>query len=97
MIPVAKLFYNLIEDLISKSKITVTEIEQLKTKEYTKNLFNSTDYPAVANNRTDNMGNSTQKRYRKKSLSFEGIDIYISTQFFEQDRDAVIKWYKSHI
>lgn len=43
------------------------------------------------------MGNSTQKRYRKKSLSFEGIDIYISTQFFEQDRDAVIKWYKSHI
>lgn len=39
MIPVAKLFYNLIEDLISKSKITVTEIEQLKTKEYTKNFI----------------------------------------------------------
>ena len=97
LIPIAKLFYNLIEDLISRLKITVTEIEQLKTKEYTKYLFPSSDYPAVANNRTDNMGNSTQKRYRKKSLSFEGVDIYISTQFFEQDRDAVIKWYKSHI
>lgn len=97
ILPVAKLFYNLIEDLIAKSKITATEIEQLKTKEYTKSLFHSTDYPAIANNRTDNMGNSTQKRYRKQSLSFEGVDIYISTQFFDSDRESVIKWYKNHI
>jgi uncharacterized protein with ParB-like and HNH nuclease domain len=97
LIPVAKLFYNLVEDLVAKSMITVEEMEKLKTKEYTKSLFQATDYPAVANARSDNMGNSTQKRYRAKALSFNGADIYISTQFFDSDRDAVIEWYKEHI
>lgn len=97
LLPVGKLFFNFIEDLISKSKIAVSEMEQLKTKEYTKSLFHATDYPAVANNRTDNMGNSAHKRYRAKALQFDGADIYISTQFFESDRDAVIQWYKEHL
>lgn len=97
LLPVAKLLYNLFEDLVNKSKITADEVEKLKTKEYTKSLFHSTDYPAVANNRTDNMGNSTQKRYRAKAINFEGKEIYISTQFFDSDRDAVIEWYKSHM
>lgn len=96
LIPVAKLFYYFVEDLVSKSNITAEEVENLKTKEYTKALFHATDYPAIANNRNDNMGNSTQKRYRAKALSFNGIDIYISTQFFDSDRDAIIEWYKSH-
>lgn len=97
LLPVAKLFYNLIEDLFEKSKITASEVKKLKTKEYTKLLFKATDYPAVANNRTDNMGNSSHKRYRAKELYFNGADIYISTQFFESDREAVIEWYKDHL
>ena len=62
MLPVAKLFYNLIDDLIRNSKIDATEIEKLKTKEYTKSLFKSTDYPAIANNVDDNKGNSVHKQ-----------------------------------
>ena len=96
-ISVAKLFYNFIEILINKDKIESSEIENLKLKDYTKKLFHSTDYPAIANNRTDNMGNSLQKRYRAKSLDFKGKEIYISTQFFNSDRSAVINWYKEHI
>ena len=96
LIPVAKLFYYFVEDLISKSNITAEEVENFKNKEYTKSLFHATDYPAIANNRKDNIGNSTQKRYRAKTLSFNGSDIYISTQFFESDRDAIIEWYKDH-
>lgn len=97
MIPVAKLFYNLIADLISNGKITASEIEELKTKEHTKELFQASDYPAIANNRLDNRGNSAQKRYRAKALYFEDKEIYISTQFFDSDRDSVIEWYKAHI
>lgn len=97
MLPVAKLFYNLVEDLISKSKITTAEIEKLKTKEYTKSLFKATDYPAFADNVTDNMGNSSHKRYRAKELHFNDKDIYVSTQFFESDRETVISWYKEHL
>ena len=97
MIPVAKLFFNLVADLVEKDKITGEEIEKLKTKEYTKTLFKSTDYPAIANNRNDNMGNSTRKRYRAKEIKFNGTDIFISTQFFDADREAVIDWYKNHL
>lgn len=97
MLPVAKLFYNLMEELIDKSKITASEVEKLKTKEYTKALFKATDYPAVADNRTDNRGNSSHMRYRAKKLNFKGADIYVSTQFFESDREAVIEWYKEHL
>lgn len=97
MLPVSKLFYNLVEELIRQANITELEIEQLKTKEYTKSLFKATDYPAIANNRTDNMGNSLKKRYRTKELQFNGKNIYISTQLFETDRNAVIEWYKAHL
>ena len=97
MFLVSILFYNLVDDLINKSKITVTEVENLKTKEYTKSLFKATNYPAFADNVTDNMGNSSHKRYRAKELHFNDMDIYISTQFFESDREAVISWYKEHL
>ncbi len=97
MLPVAKLFYNLLEDLIIKSKITSTEIDKLKSKDYTKSLFKATDYPAIANSVEDNKGNSNYKRYRAKELIFNNTAIYISTQFFESDRDSVIEWYKNHL
>ncbi|MCI6928076.1 MAG: hypothetical protein MR759_02230, partial [Ruminococcus sp.] len=97
MIPVAKLFYNLIGNLIKASKIETVEIEKLKTKEYTKSLFKATDYPAIANNVDDNKGNSSHKRYRAKELRFNNANIYVSTQFFESDRDAVVEWYRKHL
>ena len=95
--PVARLFYNLLSDLVERSLIEVSEIEKLKTKEYTKALFKATDYPAIADNRTDNMGNSSQIRYRANSLKYKGNDIYVSTQFFDSDRNAIIEWYKKHL
>lgn len=97
MLSVASLFYNLMADLIDRGLLGETEVEKLKTKEYTKSLFATTAYPAIADKRTENMGNSTQKRYRAKALSFQGTDIYISTQFYDSDRDAVIEWYKRHL
>lgn len=97
LISVAKLFYNFVEDLVKKGLIDSLELESLKTKAYTKNLFPATDYPAIANRRTDNMGNSSLKRYRAKAINFDGTDIYVSTQFFNSDRDAVIDWYRRHL
>ncbi len=64
---------------------------------YERIILMLTDYPALADNRTDNMGNSIQKRYRVKPIRFNGMDIFVSTQFFDSDRDAVIAWYKSHL
>ena len=97
MIPVAKLFYFFVEELVKKSKLTTVEIDSLKSKEATKALFPSSDYPAFADNRDDNMGDSQVKRYRAKPIISHGKNIYVSTQFFDSDRSAVIEWYKSHL
>lgn len=51
--------------------------------EYTKALFQATDYPAIANDRSDNMGNSTQKRYRAMILSFLGAKAKNASMFYE--------------
>lgn len=96
-IAVAQLFYNLTANLIERNSISSAEIEKMKTKEYTKSLFPSSDYPAFASNRTDNMGNSSHIRYRASPLKFEGLSIFVSTQFFDSDRETVIKWYKEHL
>ena len=97
MIATAKLFYCFVEELVKKSLIDESEVENLKSKEYTKNLFHATDYPAFSNSRSDNMGNSTYKRYRAKPITFNGTDIFVSTQFFDSDRDAIIEWYRKHL
>ena len=96
-IKVGKLAYELFKDLIEKRNISKEEIEQFKTKEYTKNLFNLTDYPILANSREDNKGNSKHVRYRKNPLTFDGKDIYITTQWFEGNRCDLISWYKKHL
>lgn len=94
---VGKLAFELIKYLIEIGAITEDEIEMLKTKEYTKQLFNHTDYPIIANSRDANKGNSKYIRYRKKSLIFMGKDIFITTQWFEGNRTDLISWYKKHI
>lgn len=33
----------------------------------------------------------------QKAINFNGSEIYVSTQFFDSDRDAVIDWYRSHL
>ena len=97
VLPVSRLFFNLIEDLIKQGKITENEIELLKTKEYTTKLFKTTDYPAIANNRFNNNEESSKAHYRNKTLFFNESSIYITIQLSEPDRYSVIEWYKNHL
>lgn len=96
-IPVGKLAFEFFEKLIEMNAISEAEIEQLKTKEYTKQLFSHTDYPIIADSRDANKGNSKYIRYRKKSLTFMGKEIFITTQWFEKNRTDLIIWYKNHL
>lgn len=69
------MFLNFIEELIQKNKITIEEIEKLKTNEYSNNLFVKTYHPIILD--------KYQKRYRKNKLQFNLEKIYITTEFFE--------------
>lgn len=93
---VAQLFYYFVEDLIKNDEIDKEEIEKLKTKEYSKDVFKNTSYPAVSEDRNAYMGSSKTFRYRAVPLNFKGEDIYISTQFFDSGRDSIIEWYERH-
>lgn len=94
---VGKLAFEFFCKLIETDAITEEEIQRLKTKEYTKQLFNYTDYPIIADRREANKGNSKQIRYRKKSLTFKGREIFVTTQWFEENRSDLISWYKKHL
>lgn len=94
---VGKLAYSFFEKLIELNAISEEEIEKLKTKEYTKRLFSQTDYPIIADSRDANKGNSKHIRYRKRPLTFKGKEIFITTQWFEGNRNDLIVWYKNHI
>lgn len=96
-VTVGKLAYEMFERLIKLNSISVEEIEKLKTKEYTKLLFNHTDYPVIADSRDANRGNSRLIRYRKKALIFNEKEIFITTQWFEGNRDDLVAWYKRHL
>lgn len=95
-IKVAKLFYFFVQELVKNNQIDKEEIEKLKTGEYTKKLFVNTNYPAIADSRDAYMGNSKVKRYRSNPIKFENTNIFITTQFYESDRDEVIRWYEEH-
>ena len=92
-----KFAYELFKEVMRRGLVSNDEIQQLKTKKYTKKLFNRTDYPVLADRRDANKGNSSHIRYRKNPLIFDGKEIYITTQFFEDERDEIIQWYKKHI
>ena len=92
-----KLAYEMFGKLIHDGLISKEEVQSLRTKERTKELFRHTDYPALADRRDANKGNSSQIRYRKNPLIFEGKELYVTTQWFDDDRDAIVQWYRSHL
>lgn len=91
------LAFELIKRVFELGNITDEEIEKLKTKEYTKQLFNRTDYPILADDRQDNRGGSNVIRYRKTPIFYKGKDVYITTQWFAENRNDIISWYKKHL
>lgn len=81
---------------LKKKKISNEEIKMLKTKEYTKQLFNRTDYPVLASTRNANMGGSNVVRYRKEPISHKRELLFVTTQWFAGNRNDIISWYKKH-
>ena len=91
------LAYQLIKDLLEKRLLSDEEIENLKNKAYSKSLFSASDYPVLAERRDDHKGNGRTLRYRKNPVNLKGVDLYISTQWFEKNKADLIEWYRRHL
>ena len=92
-----KLAYTLISKLLNENIIDAKEVKELTTKEYSKSCFKKVTFPVLAYNRTDNMGGGSKIRYCAKPVKFEGVDYYISLEWFKESRSDLIKWYKNHL
>lgn len=96
-IKVGELAFRLFSSLIENNLLSDSEIENLKNKEFSKNVFKTTGYPALANDRYDHRGTSENVRYKKEPLFIGEKELFISTQWFERNRAPLIEWYKSHL
>lgn len=96
-IKTGSLAFELFKRIFELENITDEEFEKLKTKDYTKQLFSRTDYPALAENSEDNRGRSNVIRYRKTPIIYKGKKVFLTTQWFAENRNDVIGWYKKHL
>lgn len=97
VLKVGALAFELFKKIIEAGKITDEEVDKLKDKEYSKQLFSKTNYPILADNREDNRGKSNVIRYRKDPIIYKGKNIYFTAQWFAGNRNDVIAWYRKHL
>lgn len=95
-IPVGQLAYKLFERLLEQGKITDDEIEKLKEREYSRQLFDKMNYPILAEKREYLRGNGKTFRYRADPIKYKGEDLFFTIQWYDDDRNNVIAWYKKH-
>ena len=97
VITAGNLAYELIKDLALNGRLSEEETLKLCQKEYSRQSFNKVVYPVLAKNRDDNRGESSKIRYYKNPLRINGKTYYVSSQWFDESRDDLIKWYKGHL
>lgn len=96
VLKVGKLCIELFTNLVRNNLIGSDEIQLLLDKGYTAKTFRGTTYPFLATDRDAYMSASGTKRYAKTPVSIHGCEYYITTQWFKEGREDLIKWYLSH-
>lgn len=94
-VTVGSLAYQFIAKLFVDEKLNDNEITELMTKEYARN-FKGIFVPILSTRHNANMGTGTKFRYYKNPITYKGTDFYISSEWFEESRQDLIKWFKKH-
>ena len=74
-----------------------SEIDSLMTKDYTRETFKKVVYPVLALSRDANRGDSKTYRYYKTPVNVNAVDIYISSQWFEESRADLIRYFQGKV
>lgn len=94
---VGELAKHLISKLLLDGKLSEHEIALLHEKGYSKKLFPKNYYPVLADNVNAYKGNGKTTRFYKESVTMlNGKELFISSQWFEDDRDNLVEWYKKY-
>ena len=89
-----ELAYQMFKYLLTNGKLSQANINLLMTKDYTRETFKKIVYPVLALSREANRGDSKIFRYYKAPVNVNGVDIYISSQWFEESRNDLIRYFQ---
>lgn len=90
-----ELAYCMFTYLLENDKLSQNEIDNLMTKDFSRKLFKKVVYPVLALSREANRGDSRTYRYYKTPISANGVDIFISSQWFDESREDLISYFNS--
>lgn len=90
---VGQLAFDIFKELLNNGMMTDEEIENFKTLKYTKKFFCHQYYPVFSNTRDAHMRNSTKYRYRKNPIKYKDMEIFVTTEWYKEDREDLLKWY----
>lgn len=96
VLKVGELAKRLIGKALVDRRITEEEIALLHDKNYSKRLFPQNYYPVLADSVDAHRSKSKTTRYYKDPVIIDGREIFVSSQWFEDDRDNLLEWYRNH-
>ncbi|MBP3504881.1 MAG: DUF262 domain-containing protein [Lachnospiraceae bacterium] len=97
VIKVGELAKQLLSKLLLEGKLPEQEITLLHEKGYSKKLFPKNYYPVLADDVNAYKGNGKTTRFYKESVVLaDGRELFISSQWFEDDRDNLMEYYRKY-
>lgn len=97
VIKVGELAKQLFSKLLLEGKLPEQEITLLHEKGYSKKLFPKNYYPVLADDVNAYKGNGKTTRFYKESVVLaDGRKLFISSQWFEDDRDNLMEYYRKY-
>ena len=97
VIKVGELAKQLFSKLLLEGKLPEQEITLLHEKGYSKKLFPKNYYPVLADDVNAYKGNGKTTRFYKESVVLaDGRELFISSQWFEDDRDNLMEYYRKY-
>ena len=93
-VPCGELAYRMFAYLLENNRLSQNEINNLITKDYPRKTFKKVVYPVFALSRDANRGDSRVFRYYTTPINAKGLDIYISSQWFEESREDLVSYFE---
>ncbi|MDY5345827.1 MAG: DUF262 domain-containing protein [Eubacteriales bacterium] len=90
-----ELAYRMFSYLLENNMLPQEEIDKLMTKDFARMTFKKVVYPVLSLSREANRGDSRTFRYYKTPINVNDIDIYISSQWFDESREDLITYFNS--
>lgn len=96
-VTVGELAFHVFSYLLKNSKLSQSDIDKLMTKDFSRATFKRVVYPVLALSRDANKGDSKTYRYYKSPVHVNGLDMFISSQWFEESRADLVRYFQEKV